>query len=240
MLFARYAFGPNRLGLCGPEDWRALLQLGSSGEDDRALRELAQGFEGAYPYLELLAREAAFPDPLDRRVVEAYWLGTGLAATVRPAALGQSIEERFRSRLRPDGWRWLAEKPGQGARPIHSFHVLDVFPRLGLLRGEDVSDSLKIMDSCRIRWGRALEVAGGQMVVAVPCLEMTNGKLRLGDPRVQTVQRWIDGAGFVDDVAPGDMVSLHWNWACDRLDQGSLRALVRSTARQLAITNLTI
>ena len=38
VLFARYAFGPNRLGLCGPEDWRSLLELGAaalgSSEED--------------------------------------------------------------------------------------------------------------------------------------------------------------------------------------------------------------
>ncbi|CAN5567481.1 hypothetical protein BH23CHL8_BH23CHL8_01340 [soil metagenome] len=71
ILFARYAYGPNRLGLCGPDDTDALFGEGSTDGDERELRELARGFEGALPYLQLIARANAIPDPLDRRVVEA-------------------------------------------------------------------------------------------------------------------------------------------------------------------------
>ncbi len=240
MLFARYAFGPNRLGLCGPEDWRSLLELATTGADDRGIRALARGFEGAYPYLQLLARESGIDDPLDRRIVEGYWLGAPLPRPVRPAAMAESIEARFKGMMRPESWRWLATKPGEGASPTHAFHVLDVFPRLGLLRGEHVANSLKVMDSCRIRWGRAVEVQGASLVVKARCLEMSEGKLALGEPRVQTVQRWYDGTGFVEDVAIGDVVSLHWDWACDRLDRRQLGALIASTREQLEITNGTI
>jgi len=240
VLFARYAFGPNRLGLCGPEDWKSLLELGRSGSDDRGIRALAQGFEGAYPYLELLARESEVGDPLDRRVVEGYWLGAPLPRPVGAGAMARSMEERFRGRMRPESWRWLSGKPAEGARPHHAFHVLDVFPRLGLLRGEHVSDSLKVMDSCRIRWGRVLEIDGASLVVSAPPLGMAEGKLVLGEPRVQTVQRWYDGTGFVEDVTVGDVVSVHWDWACDRLEERQLAALVQSTREQLELTNRTI
>src|SRR5690242_20609398 len=78
VLFARYAFGPNRLGYCGPEAVTELFEEGTAGHDDRALRELARGFEGAWPYLELIASANGLADPLDRWVVEAYWLGNEL------------------------------------------------------------------------------------------------------------------------------------------------------------------
>jgi hypothetical protein len=52
ILFGRYAFGPNRLGYCGPDDSTALLEYAAAGIDDGGLRALARGFEGAYPYLE--------------------------------------------------------------------------------------------------------------------------------------------------------------------------------------------
>src|SRR3954453_21669001 len=76
VLFARYAYSPNRLGLCGPDDADALFGEASSGGDDRELRRLAQGLEGAYPYLRLIAGANAIGDPLDPRVVDAYWLGS--------------------------------------------------------------------------------------------------------------------------------------------------------------------
>jgi hypothetical protein len=240
VLFARYAFGPNRLGLCGPDDWQALLGLAGVDDQGSELRSLARGFEGAWPYLELLAHEVGIADPLDRRVVSAYWLGTDLGAGVSEAALGESLETRFRRRMPPASWRWLAGKPEAGARPVHAFHVLDVFPRAGLMRGGDAGDVLRVMDSCRIRWGRVLEVPGEQLVVAAPRLEMVDGRLRIGAAQVETVRRSLGGVGFVDEIAPGDIVSIHWDWACDRLDPVGLSALVRSTEHQLGIANQTI
>lgn len=44
VLFARYAYGPNRLGYCGPDAIEELFGEGTSGGDDRALRELARSF----------------------------------------------------------------------------------------------------------------------------------------------------------------------------------------------------
>ena len=79
VLFARYAFGPNRLGYCGPDAVDELFGEATGGHDERALRELARAFEGAWPYLELIARRNGLSDPLDRRVVEAYWLGNDAA-----------------------------------------------------------------------------------------------------------------------------------------------------------------
>ena len=200
VLFARYAFGPNRLGLCGPEDWRSLLELGVAGaaagavadgprprtqdaepadldararalvtDIDHGLRDLAARFEGAYPYLELIARAHGIGDVMDRRVVDAYWIGNALSDQVDPGLMLQSMDARFRAQLAPEAWRWLEGKPEAGARPTHAFHVFDVFPRVGLMRGGAVTDAVELMDSCRIRWGRVLEVKGEQLVVnAVP------------------------------------------------------------------------
>ena len=146
VLFARYAYGPNRFGYCGPDDADELLEAGAAGQD-RVLRALAQPFEGAYPYLALIARSAGIADPLDRRVVEAYWLGSELLRCVPVSAFGASIDERFRDRVRPTDWRWLATKPIDGAKPVHAFHVLDVFPRVGLIRGGQIDGVLQVMPS---------------------------------------------------------------------------------------------
>ncbi|HEX5825675.1 MAG TPA: DUF6390 family protein [Candidatus Limnocylindrales bacterium] len=240
VLFARYAFGPNRLGYCGPEAVDELFAEGASGGDDRALRGLARSFEGAWPYLELIAQANGIADPLDRRVVEAYWLGSPLLEKVGADLFGASLSSRFRPRLRPEGWRWLAGKPGAGAVPVHAFHVLDVFPRVGLLRSGSVDRALEVMDSCRIRWGRVLERDGEWLVVNVVPLLMVDGRLVLGSGRTERVQGWRDGAGFVDGVTTGDIISIHWSWACDRLSPGQLSKLIAWTSREIAIANLTI
>ena len=76
MLFARYAFPPNSHGFCGPGDHTAFFEYGVSGVDDGGLRAMSQQFAGAWPYLELIAGATGLRDPLDRRVVEAYWVGS--------------------------------------------------------------------------------------------------------------------------------------------------------------------
>lgn len=240
ILFARYAYGPNRLGYCGPDAVEELWGEGTSGGDGAALRELARSFEGAWPYLELIATANGIPDPLDRRVVEAYWLGNDLLASVRPGLMAASLEQRFRPRTRPESWRWLAGKPSDGARPVHAFHVLDVFPRIGLMRSGSVERALETMDSCRIRWGRVLERDGDWLVVDAVPLVLTDGRLALGAPRLERIQAWRDGTGFVNTAEPGDVISIHWSWACDRLSARQVAGLVRSTRHQIAIANRTI
>jgi hypothetical protein len=238
--FARYAFGPNRLGYCGPDEAGELFQQATLGRDLGRLRELAGQFEGAFPYLQLIATSNGLRDPLDAAVVEAYWLGGALSDRVGPGEFGQSLEDRFRPRLRGDAWRWLGATAEAGAVPNHAFHVLDVFPKVGMLRTGEVENALQVMDSCRIRWGRVLERDGDALVVSAVPLELHEGKLRLAEPRPERIRGWVDGTGFVEDAGPGDVVAIHWDWACERLDAARLAALQRSTHAELRVANLTI
>jgi hypothetical protein len=241
VLFARYAYGPNRLGLCGPDDSAALLGESSEGRgDERLVRQLAQGFEGAFPYLQLIARSNGIADPLDRRVVEAYWLGSPLLEAVSQAQLAESMRARFRPRLGQPSWKWLEASVPAGARPVHAFHVLDVFPKAGLMRSEQVDKVLQVMDSCRIRWGRVQERAADELIVNAVPLAMAGGDLVLGEPRVERISGWRDGRGFLGDVRPGDVVSIHWDWACDVLSESQLARLVAWTRHELAIANQSI
>ena len=240
VLFARYAFGPNRLGYCGPEAVEELFGEGTGRGDEPTLRHLARSFEGAWPYLELIAAANGRPDPLDRDVVEAYWLGNELLERVSPGLFEASLAQRFRPRLRPEGWRWLAGGPVSGGVPVHAFHVLDVFPRVGLLRSGSTDAALETMDACRIRWGRVLERDGDWLVVNVVPLAMVAGRLELGAPRPERVQAWQAGASFVAGVEPGDVISVHWSWACDRLGPNQLAGLVQWTQRQVTVANLSI
>ena len=240
VLFARYAYGPNRLGLCGPDDPATLLGESQAGGQERLVRELAKGFEGAYPYLELIARANAIPDPLDRRVVDAYWLGSSLLEAVTPRLLGESISKRFRPRLGRPKWKWLEASVPAGAKPVHAFHVLDVFPKVGLMRSEQVDNVLAVMDSCRIRWGRVVERLGDKLLVSAVPLSFVEGRLGLGPPRLEQISAWQDGQGFLSGAAPGDVVSIHWDWACDVLGREQLQRLRSWTRRELAIANRSI
>jgi hypothetical protein len=240
VLFARYAYSPNHLGLCGPTDAQSLLGQASEGGDERELRHLAQGFEGAYPYLELIARANGISDPLDRKVVDAYWLGSPLLDQVTPNLLGESLRVRFRPKVGLPTWRWLESSAPAGSKPCHAFHVLDVFPKVGLMRSDQVENVLRTMDSCRIRWGRVTARVGDRLSVNAVPLALVDGKLTLGEPREEQVVGWRDGHGFISDVEPGDVVSIHWGWACDVLDPDQVGRLVSWTRRELAIANDTL
>jgi hypothetical protein len=85
-----------------------------------------------------------------------------------------------------------------------------------------------------------VERNGDWLVVNVVPLVMSDGQLELGAARPEVVQAWRDGAGFVDDVLPGDIIAIHWSWACDRLSADQLTRLVQWTSHEIAVANLTI
>jgi hypothetical protein len=237
LLFVRYAFPPNELGYCGPSDSQELLGYGTNGVVDRGLGALARQFDGAWPYLELIAGAVGIPDPLDRRVVEAYWVGNSLLDRIGTTAFGNSMEERFRRRS--GQFSMLAEGACAGGVPHHSFHVFGVYPWVGMLGDGRKSDTaLTVLDRCRIRWGQVDSVDGDTVLVRSRPLTWDGQALTLGEPVAETVTRSVGGSGFLTDpLAPGDWVSLHWDWVCDRLDARQLANLRRYSRRQLEITN---
>jgi hypothetical protein len=244
LAFARFAYPPNELGYCGPDASGELLEriatdvTSGAAADDRGLRRLAAEFEGAWPYLTLLAGAAGVDDPLDPAVVEAYWVGSPLLDRVRPPHLGGVVEDRFRRRG-PTAWAGVGGTIGPGAVPHHSYHVCCVSPWVGLLRGGIVDPPLHVLDRCRIRWAVVDAVEGDHAVVTGPTLAWTAGRLGLGPPGTDVVRLARDGRGLVDAVLPGQHVAVHWDWVCDRLTPARQHELERWTRRSLAITNAT-
>jgi hypothetical protein len=236
VLFARFAYPPNSLGYCGPDDHLALLEYGAAGVSDGGLLQLARAFEGAWPYLELIAAANGIDDPFHERVVEAYWVGNRLLEQVSLPLLGASLEERFRTRVGRH-WPRLVDSVPVGALPHHSFHVFGVYPWVGQLRAGMVNEPLEVLDRCRIRWGRVVKTAGDQVEVRSRRLTWDRGCLKLGPIRHEWATAARSGLGFVSDLQPGDWVALHWDWVCDRLTTSRLRALQHYSNRQLALVN---
>ena len=236
LLFARYAYPPNELGYCGGEDHRALLEQTSAGVVDGDLRQRLREFEGAWPYLELIAAANHLDDPLDAQVVEAYWLGSRLLERVGPALLAGSLDERFRRRA-GRSWPALVEAIPNGALPHHSFHVLGIYPFVGLLRSGVVSEPLHVLDRCRIRWGRVLAVVDNTAVVESQPLEWDGHRLVLGAVRDEMAVTGEGTVRLIRELAPGDWCSLRWDWVCDRLKPAQVRSLRHYTQTQLAAVN---
>lgn len=237
VLFVRYAFAPNSHGYCGPNDSAGFLEYGLSRAIDPGFRLMAQAFSGAWPYLELIAGSTGIRDPLDRRVVEAYWVGNALLDRIGARNVGNSMEERFRARTGPRFGN-LVEGVEAGGVPHHSFHVFCIYPWIGLL-GEDrhADQALTVLDRCRIRWGRILALHGDRAVVESQALDWTGRRLVLKEPATETVVRAVDGTGLAPDLTVGDWVSMHWEWICDRLGPRQLAALRAYTDQHLAMVN---
>lgn len=237
VLFARYAYPPNSHGYCGPNDHEAFFEHGSTAVDERGLRALSQQFAGAWPYLELIAGSLGLNDPLDRRVVDAYWVGSPELDKVSARAVGNSMEERFRFRTGPN-FSNLTESVLAGGVPHHSFAVFCIYPWTGLLSdGRKADHALTVLDQCRIRWGKVIAVQGDQVVVESSPLTWDGQVLGFGDRRTETVVRSVDGVSLSDPLEVGDWISMHWEWVCDKLTERQVRYLRDFTVRHLRIVN---
>ena len=245
VLFARYAYPPNELGYCGLGDgseWLEAASRGVAGSSagapagaDQSLAERARSFDGAWPYLTFLAEVAGIADPLDPLVTEAYWVGNRLLDIVDPADFADRARQWFGSQLGAD---WSCLTGGSpSALPHHSFHVLAIYPWMGLLRRSGSPQALEVLDRCRIRWGRVIGVHGDVAEVRSRSLVWDGAALTLGPPRAESVRWAADGRSLLPEVHDGQWVSLHWGWVCDVLTGTQLAALRRCTARQLAVTN---
>ncbi len=213
-----------------------MLEYGAAGASDGGLSELARTFEGAWPYLTLIADSNRIADPLDPRVVEAYWVGNDLLDQVTAGTLSRHVEDRFRGRI-GQSWRRVVDAVAAGAVPHHTFHVLAVYPWLGLLRTGVVDEPLHVLDQCRTTPALVQSVDGDSARVRLRPLVWDGRALELG-PRTSRDVRWRDdGLALVAAPEPGEWVSLHWDFVCDRLTRSSAARLAFETRRTLAAVN---
>jgi len=209
--------------------------MASEGFDLAGLSHKAAQFEGAWPYLELIAGCNEIREPLDRRVVEAYWTGNELVTRVPTSALIASLDDRFARRAGQLFAPMKAAVPG--GVPQHNFHVFAVYPWLGLLRAGMEGPPLRVLDRCRIRWGSIQAITGDRVTVRSRPLCFDGSRLVLGAEQTESVRRGVDGMTVGTDLQPGDIVSLHWDWVCDRLSPAAFRWLRYCTWRNLDIVN---
>jgi hypothetical protein len=235
--FARFAFPPNSLGYCGPPDAEELFGATAVEPDPRALSVLAARFDGAWPYLQLIAACNGIADALDRRVVDAYWIGNALLERVPVQTLVAHLDHRFERRVRQD-FEAVAGAAMSGGAPHHNFHVFAVYPWLGLLRAGMDGAPTVVLDRCRVRWGTVVSVEGDWAKVSSRALVLKGHVLAEGPLRLEQVRVGIDGFGLPGRIAAGDKVALHWDWVCARLSPGSLRRLAEWSARMMRAVNV--
>ena len=234
-MFARFAYPPNALGLCGPDDHSALLEAAAAPGAETDLRHLATSFAGAWPYLQLIAAANHIDDALDERVVAAYWIGNDLLAAVPAAWLADQTEERFRRVAGPRFGR-VSGAVLSGGRPHHNFHVFAVYPWVGLLRGDRTGEPLRVLDRCRIRCGTVEDVTIDEVTVAATTLAW-DGVALVERPCKERLAWQSRRYALGPRPAVGDAVALHWDWVCQPIMAKQATALRAWTRHHLRIAN---
>jgi hypothetical protein len=239
MLFhAKHAYMPNNLGYCGPDENGTILDHLEEGKEGDRLVKALQGFEAAYPFLRLIARNSG-REAFDYSVPEAYWIGNDLLEMVAP----DDFLRFSKNELSGSGMKNLQPNfmaLDGAALPHHSFYVMGTYiGRAGdgpTLDNESAKKVAQLMDDCRISWGTVRKIDRKELVVRYEPLVIEESGLALGVPKEKRV-RFDASVKPFGTVKPGDVVSIHWNYACDLLSQRQARNITKYTAKDIALAN---
>jgi hypothetical protein len=223
-LAARYAFPPNSLHYCGQPTFVSALRSGRK----RALEKELRKFTAHYGYLSLIAAENGLK-PFDLCVVRAFWTGNWLLDNVSAPAMRRFFLRVFRKN--PARARKLAENLPPGSVPHHSFNPLYVN-----FFTDKVARSVRNYDSCCVTWGTVLRMSERSAVLLRQSIARKGGRFVL-KPRIARVLLEKDGIRFVKALKKGDMVSVHWGMAIERLTPARSAALRRYTQKNLDAIN---
>ena len=189
LLHTKHAFPPNSLGYCGPDVRGRIQDYLHNHSDSESILSVLTKFEAAYPFVKMIAKSTG-RKPFDYEVTEAYWLGNSLLQHVEPATLfnftHQDLTPSRKTVGKNDGLRKEDAKSvfrnlGFMAKPHHTFYVLGMYARSSVRSGTE-SKLLELMDSCRISWGKILEVKKETLIVERPSLSLKQDHLSLSRP----------------------------------------------------------
>ena len=236
---AKYAFGPNKLHLCGPDANRELFSYLEEGITDAGLAGMLQKFQTLYPYLQEIAQANGIRDPFDDRVVHAYWIGNELLEGVSTKTFFRHLIDNLglRKHTTSKSFDQLTEKLPKGARMHHSFHVFNVYKRTGNMKQLHTIES---MDACRVSWGRITAADGPSITVLRKPLRLISHSLQLGNEESYTIHRRLEEDASLDELKPGDIISMHWYQPCEVITERDVHWLEWYTNKHLALANLTL
>lgn len=252
LFFAQYAFAPNLLGYCGPKNNKIFSEIlrdclykqenGDYEDLSEELKNLSLQFNAAVPYLRVIAEENKIRDIFDFMVVEAYWLGNFLLENVRFSELYNDIENRFSRAMGFKNFDNLKNSPFiKGAKPFHGNHVLNIYSKIDFSESEN-SVVLKAIDKCRINSGVVQKISKNKLtdffsvarVLYFPLEFDDFMNLRIGEQKTGNFYL-LDNSR--DNVSEGDIVSLHYEYICGKLNNRQKNNLEYWTNYHLKIFN---
>ncbi|MFH1916214.1 MAG: DUF6390 family protein [Nanoarchaeota archaeon] len=224
-LAIRFSYITNRLHYCGPKDSQdVFLRYLEKKDNADNVRSSLKRFEGLWPYLTVIAEKHGL-DPFDQRVVEAYWIGNELLDACTNEDNCEVIRRLMKRGLPKSIGEEKIKKMSDGLVPHHVFNV--VFVGVGNTTGS-VPVTLQNMNNCRPSWGKVVDVQESQVVVASQQIVVKEKKYVL-EPDTKT-------AVFLPEMLTpkkGDVVALHWGFACMVLSPGQVQNLELYTSKIL-------
>lgn len=232
----RYAFGPNRLHLCGPDANKEIVSYITDQDPNKGLVLLLRQFKTMFPYLESIAKANGIADPFDNCVVEAYWLGNELLEnTGKKEFYEHLLKTEVKKKTAASDFDDLKNKLHAGAKMHHTFHVYNIWKQK-----KDFMDikTFSDIDNCRVSWGEVVQVDGPVMTVKIKPL-MYDERCNVfvfGPEYNKTVHRKLHD-DFFEEVKVSDMISVHWNEPCEILTDRQVKNLEKYTTMSIELWN---
>jgi hypothetical protein len=223
-IVTRYSFITNKLRYCGPHD--SFLQfLEYIKTKDKKLIPLIKNqitrFEGLYPYLELIAKKHNL-DVFDYKVSEAYWIGNELLDVFDESDLKEMIMSLSKRGLPKSYAQKLCEDVPKGMLPHHSFNV--IYVGVGKITGA-VEFNIENINNCMIRYGEVTKLNKSTAVIKHQPYKFNEGKLVLGNEIIEELEYLPE----FNDLKFGEVVSIHWNFVVDKINEKQLNNLKKYT-----------
>jgi len=227
-LIACYCFPPNLKKYCGPESPERIFKF-MTGEftNEPNVKNAFLRFEVMYPYLQLIAK-ANNKSAFDFEVAQAYWEGNELLENVSLNDWKETAAEIGKSSKWPEKIiEKYAERISESFLPHHSFHVLNSFT----LTIKEPEVMLERINNCLISWGRVLNAGEKELIVEKkPVVLEPGGTFNFGQATVESVQNTAFGSSKrIVECVKGDWVSMHWGFACRKLEIEELENLEKFT-----------
>jgi hydrogenase maturation factor len=236
----RYAFMPNRLRFCGPGNRDDILEFYANANKNlikSSITPLLREFETMYPYLEFIARENNIKDPFDERVVDAYWLGNTLTNKISAKEYHKYLLRDFEIKKKV-GQKVVDEISDHFSNlsiPHHNFHALNIFRHTGKSKGILAAG---VFDQCRISAGKIIEIKKGELVITRKrILVDESGNIYQTKARRDTVKNIFENVTLVRGLKVGDIISIHWGSACEKISMSEARNLQKITNICIEIFN---
>lgn len=240
LFHARHAFMPNQLGYCGPDDSGMILRYLQESSVDEKLISTLKNFEAAYPFIHLIGKSNR-REPFDQKVTEAYWIGNKLLNNVAPEEFYKFTINQLKKKNSKE-IRNLFLNLRDRAMPHHTFYVIStatsVISDSHHTSSPDPRKISETMDSCRISWGKVLKVEKDHLWVRYKPLCLVDGRTFLASDVVKRNVRYDPTVPPFGNIAAGDYVSMHWNYACEILSEVQVRNINAYTQKDVTSANV--